>query len=62
MILSEEDRKNLVKAEQPIGGGGAYATKHLSRTFSDFKSKIRELENEEKSPSSTLKLQCPKVH
>ena len=66
MILSEEDlTKNLAKTEQPAGGGsgggGSSATKLHIITFSEFQSKILELENEEKSPSSTLKLECPEV-
>ena len=58
MIFPKEDLKNLSKTEQPTGGGdGGYdacATKH-------FKSKIRQLQNEQKSPSSNLKLVCPEV-
>ena len=49
--------KNLAKTEQPAGGDGggdACATKHI-------KSKIRQLQNEQKSPSSNLKLVCPEV-
>ena len=55
VILLEEDLKNLSKTEQPAGGDGggdACATKHI-------KSKIRQLQNEQKSPSSNLK--CPEV-
>ena len=69
MILSEEDLNNLAKVEQPAcggcggdgrgWGGGAYATKLYIRTFSDFKSKIHQLE---KVPSSSLKLQCAWFH
>ena len=67
MILSQEDLiKNLVKTEQPAGddgngGGGASVTKLPIITLNEFKSKIHELEKEENSPSSTLKLQCPEV-
>ena len=43
------------------GGGGSSATKLHIITFSEFQSKILELENEEKYPSSTLKLECPEV-
>ena len=74
MILLENDLKNFAKAKQPTGGvssgdgdggggGGACATKLHIRTFSDFKSTIRQLENKEKasSSSSSLKLECAKV-
>ena len=66
MIHSQEDLiKNLAKTEQPAGddsnGGGASVTKLPIRTLNEFKSKIHELEKEENSPSSTLKLQCPRV-
>ena len=47
--------KNLTKTEQPAGGGGDACA------LSDFKSKIRQLQTEQKSPSSNHKLVCPEV-
>ena len=78
MILTEKDLENLAKAKQPTGGGnsgdggggggggdgggGACATKLHIKPFSDFKSKICQLEKKEKaSSSSSLKLECAKV-
>ena len=69
MVLLEEDLiKNHAKTKQPAGvngsdggGGGACATKPHIRTFKDLKSKLLQLGNEEKAPSSTLKLDCAKV-
>ena len=61
MRLSEYDLiKNLEQLAAAAGGGGsgggASAAKLHIRTFSEFKSKILELEKEEKSSSTTLKL------
>ena len=69
VILSEEDLiKNLPKTEQPAAGGGggscgghACSTKLHIRTYSEFQSKILDLEKGENSPSTTLKLQCAQV-